>query len=384
MTETRLFKPLQIGPIQVQHRIGMAPLTRRRATPDRIPNPMMKEYYTQRASVPGTLIITEGTLISAAAAGGFPSAPGIWRADQIAAWKEITDAVHERGSFIYVQLFGMGRAAEAAVATSEGIEIVAPSAVPIPYDENPDAPTPRAMSRAEIQQTIVDFVTAAQNARAAGFDGVEIHGANGYLLDQFLQDTSNQRDDEYGGSVANRSRLLHEVLQAVVEVMSADRVGLRLSPWSQFQGMRMEDPVPQFADIVDRARGLDLAYLSLVEARIFGAWVDEGSSVEEEETLDFAFERWNGPILVAGDYGLEKARRLVDEQYPNKEIVVLFGRHFISNPDLVYRFKEGVELTRYQRETFYEIGSARGYVDYPFSEEFSLYGTEKYLESGSQ
>ncbi|PYH75700.1 FMN-linked oxidoreductase [Aspergillus uvarum CBS 121591] len=371
MTDSHLFKPLQIGTIQVQHRVGMAPLTRRRATPDRIPTPLMKEYYTQRASEPGTLIITEGTMVSAAACGGFSNAPGIWRADQIAAWKEITDAVHARGSFIYVQLFGMGRAADSTVAASEGIDIVAPSAIPIPADENPAAPTPRAMTRAEIRQTVVDFATAARNARAAGFDGVEVHGANGYLLDQFLQDTSNQRDDEYGGSVANRSRLLYEVLLATVEAIGADRVGLRLSPWSRFQGMRMADPVPQFADIVDRASRLGLAYLSLVETRIYGAWVYDGSVDEDQETLDFAIERWDGPILVAGGYGLENAQRLVDEQYPDKNIVVLFGRHFISNPDLVYRLKEGVGLSKYQRETFYQVSSALGYVDYPFSKEYS-------------
>ncbi|KAL4745767.1 hypothetical protein BDW72DRAFT_198321 [Aspergillus terricola var. indicus] len=371
MAETRLFKPLKIGTVQVQHRIGMAPLTRLRATPDRTPTPLMKEYYIQRASVPGTMIVTEGTIISAASAGGFPGAPGIWRADQVAAWKEITDAVHKKGSFIYVQLFSMGRAAEKVLAESEGIEIVAPSAIPIPHDERPDAPMPRAMSIAEIKQTIVDYVTASKNALAAGFDGVEIHGANGYLLDQFLQDTSNQRNDEYGGSVANRSRLLHQILQEVVKVIGADKVGLRLSPWSRFQGMRMDDPIPQFADIIDRASNLNLAYLSLIEARVFGASDYEGSLDEGRETLDFVYERWNGPILVAGGYGLEKARRLVDEQYPEKDIVVLFGRQFISNPDLVYRFKEGVELTKYQRETFYQISSAVGYVDYPFSKEYS-------------
>ncbi|KAL4739046.1 FMN-linked oxidoreductase [Aspergillus similis] len=371
MAATHLFKPLKIGTVQVQHRIGMAPLTRLRATPDRTPTPLMKEYYSQRASVPGTMIVTEGTLVSAASAGGFSSAPGIWRADQVAAWKEITDAVHKKGSFIYVQLFGMGRAADKALAESEGIEIVAPSAIPIPHEERPDAPMPRAMSIAEIKQTIVDFVTASKNALAAGFDGVEIHGANGYLLDQFLQDTSNQRDDEYGGSVENRSRLLYQVLQEVVKAIGADKVGLRLSPWSRFQGMRMDDPIPQFADIIDRASDLDLAYLSLVEARMFGAWDNKESMDEGRETLDFVYERWNRPILVAGGYGLEKARKLVDEQYPDGNIVVLFGRHFISNPDLVYRFKKGVELTKYQRETFYQISSAVGYVDYPFSEEFS-------------
>ncbi|KAL4982734.1 FMN-linked oxidoreductase [Aspergillus falconensis] len=371
MTDTRLFKPLKIGNIQVQHRIGMAPLTRCRATADRIPTPLMKEYYSQRASIPGTLIITEGTLISAAASGGFPSAPGIWRDEQVAAWKTITDEVHKKGSFIYVQLFAMGRAADVEVAESEGIEIVGPSPIPIPHDEKPGAPTPRAMTIAEIKQTIADFVMAAKNAIAAGFDGVEIHGANGYLLDQFLQDTSNQRDDEYGGSVANRSRLLHEVLHEVARAIGPDKVGLRLSPWSRFQGMRMEDPIPQFEDAIDRASLNGLAYLHLVEPRIFGARDYEGSVNETSETLNFAYERWNGPILVAGGYGPEKARRLVDEENPDKDIIVIFGRHFISNPDLVYRLKEGVALTKYERETFYVSNSKVGYVDYPFSKEYA-------------
>ncbi|KAL4971543.1 FMN-linked oxidoreductase [Aspergillus desertorum] len=373
MTDTRLFKPLKIGNTQVQHRIGMAPLTRLRATADRIPTPLMRKYYAQRASVPGTLI-TEGTLISAAAAGGFPCAPGIWSDEQVAAWKTITDEVHKKGSVIYMQLFAMVRAADIEVAESEGIEIVGPSAIPIPYDEKPGAPTPRAMTIAEIKQKTADFVTASKNAMAAGFDGVEIHGANGYLLDQFLQDTSNQRDDEYGGSVANRSRLLYEVLHEVVRAIGPDNVGLRLSPWSRFQGMRMEDPIPQFEDIIDRANLLGLAYLHLVESRNVDAQDYEGDVNEASETLDFAYKRWNGPILVAGGYGPESARRLVDEKNPDKDIVVIFGRHFIANPDLVHRLKEGVELTKYDRETFYTINSAVGYVDYHLAKSTLLGG----------
>ncbi|KAL4874725.1 FMN-linked oxidoreductase [Aspergillus karnatakaensis] len=372
MADSRLFKPLNIGPLHLHHRIAMAPMTRRRATPDRTPTTLMKEYYSQRASVPGSLLVTEGTLISSAAAGGFANAPGLWRADQITAWKEITDEVHRKGCFIYVQLFGMGRAADQDVAESEGIEIVGPSAIPIPAAEKPDAPVPRAMTITEIKQTIVDFVTASRNAVAAGFDGVEIHGANGYLLDQFLQDTSNQRDDEYGGSVENRSRLMLEVLEAVVDAIGSDRVGMRLSPWSLFQGMRMKDPVPQFGDLIHKANRLNLAYLSLVESRIYGPGEYEGEVDVASETLDFAYERWNGPILVAGGYDLASAQKLVDEKYPEKDIVVLFGRNFVSNPDLPYRLKEGVALTKYNRSTFYSNTSAVGYVDYPFSKSYSL------------
>ncbi|KAL3457525.1 FMN-linked oxidoreductase [Aspergillus heterothallicus] len=367
MSETRLFTPLKIGNIELQHRIGMAPLTRLRNTADRTPTPMMKEYYSQRAAVPGTLIITEGTMVSRAAAGGFPHGPGIWSEKQIAAWKSITDEVHRKEGFIYMQLFAFGRAANTELAASEGIEIVAPSEIPIPQDEKPGAPTPRAMTIDEIKQTVVHFQVAAKNAMAAGFDGVEVHGANGYLLDQFLQDNSNQRADEYGGSIQNRSRLLHEVLNAVVEAIGPERVGLRLSPWSRFQGMRMQDPIPQFSDVVEKANRLGLAYLHLIEPRIFGATDDPKSATE---SLDFVYERWNGPILVAGGYGAADAQRLVDEQHPDRNIVVIFGRHFISNPDLVYRLREGLEFAKYNRETFYVHGAESGYVDYPFSEQY--------------
>ncbi len=197
MAESRLFKPLKIGNVEVKHRIGMAPLTRFRASDDRVPLPLMKEYYGQRAAVPGTLIISEGTCVSLAACGGFANAPGIWSEDQVAAWRTITDEVHRKGCFIYCQLFAMGRAAIAEVAKKEGIDIVGPSAIPA----GEGAPIPRPMTIEEIKQSVQDFATASENAIRAGFDGVECHGANGYLTDQFIQDVSNTRDDEYGGSV---------------------------------------------------------------------------------------------------------------------------------------------------------------------------------------
>ncbi|KAL4861301.1 hypothetical protein BDV12DRAFT_208151 [Aspergillus spectabilis] len=361
MSETRLFKPLKIGNVEIQHRIGMAPLTRLRATTERVPVPLMKEYYGQRASIPGTLILTEGTVISLAAGGGFPNAPGIWSDEQVAAWRSITDEVHSKECFIFCQLFAMGRAADVEVAREEGVSIVAPSAIPI----HEEAAIPRAMSVEEIKQTVEDFAIAARNAIRAGFDGVECHGANGYLADQFLQDVSNKRDDEYGGSVENRSRFLNEVLSAVVDAIGPERVGLRLSPWSRFAGMGMENPIPQFSDMTEKASHLNLAYLHLVESRVSGADDYQGSG-----RLDFAYKLWNGPLLVAGGYTPESARRCVDEEYPDKDIVVVFGRHFIANPDLVYRIKEGLELTVYDRKTFYVSNSPVGYVDYPFSPEY--------------
>ncbi|KXJ86275.1 hypothetical protein Micbo1qcDRAFT_153127 [Microdochium bolleyi] len=351
----------------IKHRIAMAPLTRSRATSDHIPTKLMKEYYGQRACAPGTLIISEGTAISAMH-GGFPNGPGIWSEEQVAAWREITDEVHHRGSFIFCQLFAMGRAADAATATKEGFPILAPSPIPLRGRED----VPRAMTTIEVRQTVQDIAAAARNAMRAGFDGVECHAANGYLLDQFLQDVSNTRTDEYGGSIENRSRLTVEVLEALIDAVgSADRVGLRLSPWSTFQDMHMADPIPQFSDILRKASRWPLAYLHLVESRISGAMdaVDKGHAASER--LDFAYNIWRGPILVAGAYGLETARRLVEGEYPDKEIVVVFGRHFIANPDLVLRFKQGLKLNAYDRSTFYIPESPRGYVDYPFSDGYA-------------
>jgi NADPH2 dehydrogenase len=361
MAETRLFKPLKIGNMEVKHRIGMAPLTRFRASDDRVPLPLMKEYYGQRASVPGTLIITEGTVVSPAACGGFANTPGIWSEEQIIAWRTITDDIHHKRCFIFCQLFGMGRAAIAEVAKKEGVSIVGPS--PIPIEDS--APIPRPMTIEEIKQMVQDFATAAKNAIRAGFDGVECHGANGYLADQFIQDVSNKRNDEYGGSVENRSRFFNEILVAVVNAVGPERVGFRLSPWSLFQGMRMENPIPQFENIINKASQLKLAYLHLVESRMSGSEDFEGS-----ERLDFAYKLWNGPLLVAGGYQLADAQKLVDEEYPDKDIVVIFGRYFIANPDLVYRFKEGLKLSAYDRTTFYVNNSPVGYVDYPFSAEY--------------
>ncbi|TAQ87450.1 hypothetical protein B7494_g4228 [Chlorociboria aeruginascens] len=335
-----------------------------RSDDDRVPSLLMKEYYGQRSSVPGTLIITEGTLVSPSACGGFPNAPGIWSNDQVAAWRAITDEVHTKDCFIFCQLFAMGRAGDVEVARRDGISIVAPSA--LPTDEN--SPIPRAMTTQEIKQMVQDFAKASENAIRAGFDGAECHGANGYLIDQFTQDTSNKRDDEYGGSVENRSRFVNDILKAMIDAVGPTRIGLRLSPWSTFQGMRMEDPIPQFTDIINKASLLNLAYLHLVESRVSGSEDCRGN-----DKLDFAYGLWNRPILVAGGYTPADAQKLVDERHPDKDIVVMFGRYFIANPDLVYRIKEGLELNIYDRKTFYISKARAGYADYLFS--------TKYLES---
>ncbi|KAB5540217.1 NADH:flavin oxidoreductase/NADH oxidase family protein-like protein [Coniochaeta sp. 2T2.1] len=360
--DSRLFTPLKIGNVTLQHRIGMAPLTRMRACDNRVPSDLMKEYYSQRASVPGTLLIAEGTLVAPYAGGGFPNGPGIWNDEQVGGWKTITDEVHSKGSFIFSQLFGFGRAANPAMAAAEGIEIVGASAVSI--DEN--APIPRELTREEIKQYVRDFVAAAKNAIRAGFDGVEVHGGQGYLLDQFIQDVSNQRSDDYGGSVENRSRLVLEIIEAVVDAIGPERVGFRLSPYNSFQGMRMKNPIPQFSDIIIKASKYSLAYLHLIESRVSG-----GGDQDCSERIDWAIKLWDGPILVAGGYKLlADAQKVLDEEYPDKNIVIIFGRYFISNPDLVFRLQMGLELRPYDRPTFYSQKSPRGYIDYPFSPEY--------------
>lgn len=357
---SRLFSPIRLGNVDIKHRVGMAPLTRLRATAERVPTPLMKEYYGQRAAVPGTLIISEGTFVSPNC-GTYPHAPGIWREDQISGWKAITDEVHAKGCFIYCQLFTAGRVAEPEMSKKEGFSVIGPSA--IPSDES--GPVPREMTLAEIKQTVQDFTAAARNAMKAGFDGVEIHGANGYLLDQFLQDVSNKRTDEYGGSVENRSRLIHEVMESISDAIGHERVGLRLSPWSSYQGMKMADPIPQFTDIVQKAKITKLSYIHLVEARITGAGDSDISG-----TLDFLYDIWDGVFLIAGGYTALEAEKLVTEDHPDKKIIVIFGRYFVSNPDLVYRIREGLDFSDYDRSTFYVPGSPVGYTDYSFSKDY--------------
>jgi NADPH2 dehydrogenase len=360
MVESRLFKPMKIGNIEVKHRVGMPSLTRFRATESRVPTPLMKEYYSQRAAVPGTLILAEGTFVSQLC-GGFAYAPGIWNEAQVKAWREITDEVHRKGCFIYCQLFLMGRVADPVVAAKEGVPIVAPSAIPV----GEGAPIPKALTIEEIKKIVQDFREAAKNAVRAGFDGVECHAANGYLIDQFLQDVSNQRDDEYGGSVENRSRFVDEVMRTLVDAVGPERVGLRLSPWSTFQAMKMADPIPQFTDVINKAKKLKLAYLHLIESRISGS--DDYSG---KETLDFAYKLWDGPLLVAGGYSPAEALSLVDIRYPKKNIIVMFGRYFLANPDLVFRIMQGLDLNSYDRKSFYTPETPLGYSDYPFSEEY--------------
>ncbi|KAL6244518.1 hypothetical protein RBB50_008760 [Rhinocladiella similis] len=361
MAESRLFESMKIGNIEIKHRIVMPAVSRMRATVDHVPTDLMLEYYAQRAAVPGTLIITEANILSAEHA-GYTNAPGIWRPDQITAWRKITDEIHGRGSFMFLQVMAMGRMADPNEAKKEGFTIVGASSIPFMND----AAVPKVMTVQDIKRTVQQFGQAAKNALEAGFDGVELLAGNGMLVEQFLQDVTNQRDDEYGGSVENRSRFGIEALQAMVDAVGDPRrVSVRLSPWSKYLGMGMQNPIPQYSDLIKRVDAMHLAYLHVVESRIKG-----GDDVVSSDKLDFAYRLFSGPVLVAGGYNGDLARNLVDKEYPDRDFAVSFGRHFIANPDLVFRIKRRLPLNAYYRNYFYTIQEPKGYIDYPYADKF--------------
>lgn len=340
----------------------MAPLTRLRSDTSHTPLPISTKYYEQRASVPGTLLIAEATQISPSA-GGIPHGPGIWSEDQITQWKEITAAVHAKGSFIFCQLIALGRAADPATLRSEGgYDLLAPSAIPM----EPGMIIPGELNSDQIEDIIRQFAVAAKNAIRAGFDGVEVHGANGYLVDQFLQDVSNQRSDIWGGSIPNRARFAVEVTKALVDAVGSERVGFRISPWNTWQGMKMADPGPQFAYLVEQLKQFGLAYLHVIESRVIN-----NVDCEKGESIRSLLDIWGrtAPVLVAGGYNAENFEDAVLE-YANNDVAVVFGRHFLANPDLPFRLRHRITLNRYNRDSFYSPMQENGYADYPFSAEF--------------
>ncbi|KAK0184558.1 hypothetical protein F5146DRAFT_938538 [Armillaria mellea] len=368
MTDPKLFQPINVGDLILNHRIVLAPLTRFKSTEkSHVPyTSVMKEYYSQRASEPGTLLITEATLI-AQKAGGYKNVPGLWTQEQLDAWKEVTDAVHAKGSFIFAQLWAIGRTAELSVLKDEdaSLEFVAPSAIKLAKSSE----SPRPLTLDEIHEYPKLYAQAAANAVfKAGFDGVEIHGANGYLVDQFIQDVSNKRTDAYGGSVENRARFPLEVIDALVDAVGAHRTAFRVSPWSTWQEMRMEDPIPMFSYLVKEIgqRHTDLAYLHVIEPRMNGFEVREDEPGVGESN-GFIRELWSPrPLISAGGYTREEAMKVADE----KGELIAFGRYFISNPDLPKKLKKNLPLTPYNRSTFYLLGEVtEGYTDYHFASE---------------
>lgn len=274
--------------------------------------------------------------------------------------------MHEKGSFIYCQLWHLGRAGWPEVHAEMGARLRSSSAAPM-VDERGE--TPEAMTEADIWGVVADFARAAQNAVAAGFDGVELHGANGYLIDQFTQDRCNTRTDGWGGSIANRARFAVEVTKAVVEAVGGDKVGVRLSPFSDFQGMGMADPYAQFEHLVARLKPLGLAYLHLVEPRISG---NVDADCGAGDSLASLIRLWDNrsPVVLAGGFLPATAARAVDEAWRDFDVVVAFGRYFVSNPDLVFRLREGVEFAPYDRSTFYTPKKPEGYIDIPNSDRY--------------
>jgi N-ethylmaleimide reductase len=356
-----LFSPYQMGPFRLKNRIVMAPLTRSRAEARNVPSPMAVAYYGSRAGA--ALIITEATQVSAGAQ-GYVSTPGIYSSEQIEAWKKVTDAVHKDGGVIFMQLWHVGRISH---PDFRGGELpVAPSAIGprglstfTPEGMKP-IPTPRALELDEIPGIVDEFRQAAKNAQAAGFDGVEVHGANGYLLDQFLQDCTNQRTDRYGGSVENRARLLLEVVDAVVGVVGRERVGVRLSPGGTFNDMLDCNPEEIFDHVVKRLGERKIVYLHLIEpAQNSGEHPVPDLSARHFRPL------WPATLIVAGGYTLERARQVIKEGLAD---LVAFGQLFLANPDLPARFERSAPLNKPDPATFY-TGGAKGYIDYPTLEE---------------
>ena len=367
MNLPHLFSPLKVGPYQLAHRIVMAPLTRMRAArPSLAPRPLNADYYAQRATS-GGLIIAEASPVMATGFGN-PGVPGIWSEQQVEGWRKVVDAVHARGGIIFLQLWHVGRVSHSSFQPGGALP-VAPSAIAISSEFKAMTAdgkvaayeTPRALETDEMPRIVAAFKQAAKNAMEAGFDGVEIHGANGYLLEQFLQSRSNQRTDRYGGSIENRARFLMEVTQAVIDVWGADRVGVRLSPYGVANDSGEPDPMPLYSHAIKSLDPLGLAYLHFVEPRSSGAGRAEVNHQNVPAAMVLFRPIWSGKLITAGGFTGETADAAIAAGHAD---AIAFGRIFISNPDLPRRLQLGFPLTPYNRATFYG-GEEIGYTDYP-------------------
>jgi N-ethylmaleimide reductase len=367
MSELSLFSPLRVGAYQLKHRIVMAPLTRMRARqPGNVPTELNARYYAQRASGCG-LLITEATQISLRGQ-GYPATPGIHSEQQVEGWRLVTKAVHEKGGLIFLQLWHVGRISHPS-HQPDGALPLAPSpirpagnALTASWQEVPFE-TPREIRLDEIPSLIAEYRAAARNALAAGFDGVELHAANGYLLDQFLRDGTNKRTDRYGGSFENRARFLLEVLDAVGDVFPYNRIGIRLSPLGTFNDMSDSDPVGTFGYVLRALSKKGIAYVHLIEARGDEEAPDESVSLGPGAAPTAALLRsfYKGVLIGAGGFTRQSAMEAIAAGTVD---AVAFGRLFISNPDLPLRLRLSAPLNSYQRPTFYG-GGTEGYTDYP-------------------
>lgn len=344
-----LLEPVTLGALELPNRIVMAPLTRSRAMDDRVPNALMETYYRQRASA--GLIISEATSVTAMGV-GYANTPGIWSDEQVEAWKSITDAVHAEGGKIVLQLWHVGRVSHPLFL--DGKDPVAPSAIAAPghvrrvRPETPH-PVPRALEHDEIKGVIADYRLGAENAKRAGFDGVEVHGANGYLLDQFLQSSANERTDEYGGSAENRARLLLEVTDACIEVWGADRVGVHLAPRGDLNTIDDANPEETFGHVAEALGQRGIAFIFTREA------------VGDDSITPLIKQKFGGPLIANEGFDYTTADAMIES---GRAEAVAFGKAYIANPDLVERFAQHAPLNPPDTTTFYD-GGAQGYTDYP-------------------
>ena len=365
MSTESLFAPLKLGRHTLAHRVVMAPLTRMRATPGtNAPNAMNAEYYGQRASK-GGLIICEATPVLASGTAG-PNVPGIYSDAQVAGWKLVTSAIHAKGGVAFLQLWHGGRISHSSLQPDGGLP-QAPSAMPpssgmvLGADLKPHPfETPRALETSELPGIVAAYGQAARNAIAAGFDGVEIHGANGYLLEQFLQSRSNKRTDAYGGSIENRARLMLEATRAAVDAIGADRVGIRLSPYGRANDSGEDDPMPLYTYVIGELNKLGLAYLHLIEPRASGAGQREVDHQDVPSGCETVRPLWRGTLITSGNFRTDSATATVGKGHAD---AIAFGRFFISNPDLPELIRASAEFRSYDRSTFYG-GGAKGYTDY--------------------
>ncbi|MGP8120142.1 MAG: alkene reductase [Xanthobacteraceae bacterium] len=356
MSVTKLFEPYKLGAITLPNRAVMAPLTRNRAVAGFVPNPLAVEYYAQRASA--GLLITEASQVSQQGQ-GYQDTPGIYSKEQIAGWRKVTDEVHKRGGRIFIQLWHVGRISHTDLQPGNGAP-VAPSAITAKTKtfvggKFTDVSAPRALELAEIPGIVDSFRKAAANAIEAGFDGVEIHGANGYLLDQFAKDGTNKRTDGYGGSIENRARLMLEVTEAVVKQIGAERTGIRISPVTPANDVSDSNPQPLFDYIVERLNALKLVYIHVIE----------GATGGPRDIAPFDYKalrsRFKGAYIANNGYTLDLANKVLAADEAD---LIAFGKLFIANPDLVQRLKKGAPLNEPDKTTFYG-GGAKGYTHYP-------------------
>ena len=365
-----LFSPVELGSTQLKHRVVMAPLTRSRTIQQGgIPGDLMLEYYTQRTS-DGGLIISEANQLSLASQ-GWHGAPGLYTDAQISGWKKIVDTVHAKGGRIFAQLWHPGRFSH--VSLTGGATPVSAS-VDREYWQNPSRlistpsgwiqPSPhRSLEKSEISGVVEEFAKCVIRARSAGFDGVEVHAGNGYLIDQFLQDGSNKRSDEYGGSIENRTRLLFEVVEAMISAWANDRIGVRVTPNGTFNAMSDSDPEALHAYIAKELNRFDLAYLHIIEPRMSGSLMVKTD--QPPVATPRARKLFTGRIIANGGFEPESAAAAIEQ---GEADAISFGRYFVSNPDLPKRIREELPLASYDRDTFYTF-EAKGYTDYPLYSE---------------